>query len=186
MLDYYLLLRSVLRAKPHLRACLTRCRHCRIFFLTHPRNAGRHDLGCPFGCKEAHRKQRSPQRSVAYYRGKEGQTKKRIQNGKRRALVQEADPQQSAPAPPLSVTAADQDLSTFACACAHADRCSAAAEPWPAPMVAHVRMVTSLMEGRRVSREEILEMLARVLRQHRRVRRRKIDQAVAWLNENPP
>ena len=57
VLEYYVLLRSVLRAKPHLRACLTRCRHCRIFFLTHPRNAGRHDLRCPFGCRQAHRQQ---------------------------------------------------------------------------------------------------------------------------------
>jgi hypothetical protein len=53
-------------------------------------------------------------------------------------------------------------------------------------MVEHVRMAVSLIEGRRVSVEEILEMLARVLRQHSMCRRRKIDQTVAWLNENPP
>jgi hypothetical protein len=57
---------------------------------------------------------------------------------------------------------------------------------WPELMVEHVRMVSSLMEGRRVSRREVLEMLARVLRQHTIGRRTKIDQAVAWLNENPP
>jgi hypothetical protein len=66
------LLRSVLRAKPHLRLGLTRCRHCGILFLTHPRNAGRHDLRCPFGCRQAHRKQASAQRSAAYYRQAQG------------------------------------------------------------------------------------------------------------------
>ena len=33
-------------------------------------------------------------------------------------------------------------------------------------MVEYVRMVVSLIEGRRVSRREVLEMLERVLRQH--------------------
>jgi hypothetical protein len=53
-------------------------------------------------------------------------------------------------------------------------------------MLEHVRMIVSLIEGREVRVVEILEMLARVLRQHRMCRRRKIDHAVAWLNENPP
>ena len=43
-----MVLRSLLRQKAHLRPCLCRCRHCRIFFLTHPRNARRRDLACPF------------------------------------------------------------------------------------------------------------------------------------------
>jgi hypothetical protein len=159
VLEYYLLLRSVLRAKPRLRACLSRCRHCRIFFLTHPRNAGRGDLGCPFGCQEAHRQQQSSRRSIAYYRGKEGQIKKRIQNGRRRAAVCPADP----PKVPSS-------------------------EPggWSEPMLEHVRMVSSLIEGRQVSQWEILEMLERVLRQHSMCRRTKVEQTVAWLNEHPP
>jgi hypothetical protein len=49
-----------------------------------------------------------------------------------------------------------------------------------------VRTVVSLIEGRRVVRREIEEMLARVLRQHSMARRRRIDQAVDWLNANPP
>jgi hypothetical protein len=53
-------------------------------------------------------------------------------------------------------------------------------------MVEHVRVVVSLIEGRRVSRGEVLEMLERVLRQHSLGRRRKIDHTVAWLNEHPP
>ena len=84
MLSYYLVLRSVLRIKPWLRKCLARCRHCGIFFLTDPRNAGRRDLGCPFGCSRAHRKQQSTRRSVAYYREPEGKIKKQALNARRR------------------------------------------------------------------------------------------------------
>lgn len=84
MLSYYLVLRSVLRIKPWLRKCLARCRHCGIFFLADPRNAGRRDLGCPFGCSRAHRQQQSTRRSVAYYREPEGKTKKQALNARRR------------------------------------------------------------------------------------------------------
>src|SRR5208283_3353462 len=80
--QYYVLLRSVLRTKPLVRRCLVRCRHCRIFFLTHPCNGGRKDLGCPFGCRRAHRKQQSTVRSVAYYRDPIGKKKKQALNGR--------------------------------------------------------------------------------------------------------
>jgi hypothetical protein len=47
-------------------------------------------------------------------------------------------------------------------------------------------MVVSLIEGRRISRRQVLRMLANNLRQHSLVRRKKIDQAVAWLLKHPP
>ncbi len=90
------------------------------------------------------------------------------------------------PAQPVSVSEVSQDLTGSAGAPAHADEGPAPTELWPVPMVAHVRMVSSLIEGRRVSWAEILAMLAKVFRQHSIGRRRKIDQTVAWLNENPP
>jgi len=164
VLEYYLLLRSVLRAKPRLRACLSRCRHCRIFFLADPRNAGRRDLGCPFGCREAHRKQQSTRRSVAYYRDPEGKKKKSALN-QLRAKLSAHGPETVTPRAFVPKSGSAQ---------------------WNEAMVEHVRMVSSWIEGRWVSREEILTMLAKVLRQHTICRRRKIDQAVAWLKEHPP
>jgi len=164
-LEYYWLLRSVLRAKPPLRACLTRCRHCRIFFLTHPRNAGRHNLRCPFGCREAHRKQASAQRTAAYYREPKGRKKKAALNQRRRDQ-EAAGPSQT---PGRKVPASKPP--------------SVQANP---VIVEHVRMVVSLMEGRRVSRRAVLRMLAQKRRQHIMVRRARIDQAVLWLNEQPP
>jgi len=47
-------------------------------------------------------------------------------------------------------------------------------------------MVVSLIEGRQVTVEEVLEMLARRVRQHSLVRRRRIDQTVDSLHERPP
>ena len=84
VLSYYVVLRSVLRIKPWLRKCLARCRHCGIFFLTDPRNAGRRDLGCPFGCSRAHRQRQSTQRRVAYSREPDGKAKKQALNARRR------------------------------------------------------------------------------------------------------
>lgn len=53
-------------------------------------------------------------------------------------------------------------------------------------MVEYVRMVTSLIEGRRVSLDEILKMLSRVLRQHSIGRRKRIEYIVGYLNRHPP
>ena len=156
--QYYVVLRSVLRSRPDLRRCLSRCRHCRIFFLTHPRNAGRSDLRCPFGCREAHRKRRSTERSVAYYTTAEGKAKKKMQNGKRAqgGVHAEANP---------PVTGAPE---------------------FPAGMVGYIAMVASLIEGRPVSEEEIVRMLVRAMRQHSMARRRRIDYVVAQLHKHGP
>jgi hypothetical protein len=145
-----------------LRRCLIRCRHCRIFFLTHPRNAGRHDLRCPFGCREAHGKQQSNQRSAAHHR--EHKEKKRVLNAKRSARrvqgVATVGPKVS-PAKKKSINA-------------------------NSVIIEYVRMIISLIEARKVDRGQVLEILEKVVRQHSIGRRRKIDHAVAWLNEEPP
>lgn len=129
---YYGVLRRILCRRPELRRCLTRCRHCRIFFLTHPRNAGRRDLGCPFGCQQAHRNRESVQRTVAYYRDEHGRMKKRIQNGKRAAAK----------------TVATEET-----------RCEPAGPS--AAMMKHVQRVVSAIEGRRVSLAEVEALLLR-------------------------
>jgi hypothetical protein len=97
VLSYYVVLRSVLRLKPWLRKCLARCRHCGIFFLADPRNAGRQVLRCPFGCSRAHRKQQSTKRSVAYYQQPEGKVKKQALNARRRKSLR--PPGLSSPGP---------------------------------------------------------------------------------------
>jgi hypothetical protein len=155
VLSYYLVLRSVLRIKPWLRKCLARCRHCGIFFFTDPRNAGRRDLGCAFGCSRDHRQKQSTQRSVAYYREPEGKIKKQALNARRRKSP-------LPPSPPSPVS------------------------PETRPFLHYLCGVLGLIEGRLVALWEVIAMLERTARQHRMVRTRRIDQSVAWLNEQPP
>ena len=172
VLAYYALLRSILRAQAALRRCLNRCRHCGIFFLTHPRNTGREDLRCPFGCRQAHRKRQSSRRSTDYYRDEAGKEKKRALNAKRRktpARLATPSPPAPGPSPPSPPLPADGLPSS-----------------WPRTMLAYLQMVTGLIEGRPVSLAEVVAMLRRVLRQHRMVRTRRMDQTLAWLHEHPP
>lgn len=79
-LHYYYVFRTVLQQQPHLRRYLTRCKHCRIYFITHPCNAGRIDLGCPFGCAHEHKRINSIKRSTAYNRTKKGRDNKKLLN----------------------------------------------------------------------------------------------------------
>ena len=154
---YYVELRSVLRDKPWLKKCQARCWHCGIFFLTDRRNAGREDLGCPFGCSREHRRRESTRRSVAYYREPEGKVKKQAHNARRRSRGKKASPTPVAPAP-----------------------------PWLRAILAYLCVLVGLIEGRPIQRWEVIEMLERTRRQHRMVRTRRLDQGVAWLNERPP
>jgi hypothetical protein len=115
-------------------------------------------LRCPFGCREAHRKRRSTERSVAYYATAEGKAKKKMQNGKRAQGGVRVDAN-----PPVT------DAPEF-----------------PAGIVGYVVMVVSLIDGRRVSEAEILQMLMWAMRQHSMARRRRMDYVVAQLNKHGP
>lgn len=56
-------------------------------------------------------------------------------------------------------------------------------------MVAHLQMQTSLIEEREVSREETIEMLKRVMRQHSMAAENRRDYVMRFLkeqDENPP
>jgi hypothetical protein len=67
---------------------------------------------------------------------------------------------------------------TVACADGRADPND---EP-PAPIVRHVRVLVSLIEGRRVGLDEIVAMLAKKGRQHRMVGRRRSGYVTRWID----
>lgn len=174
--EYYFVLRSVLRAKPGLRACLTRCRHCRIFFLTHPCNL--HQLGqirCPFGCRTESRRRGALRRSTAYYSKPKGKEVKKKLNQRRCRL------------PPRQVGSGP--TTTLPKRPPRRPKPTAAKGNFvpPSPgIIQHVRMVVSLIEGRRVSRRQVLLLRAKILRQLTLTRRKRIDHAVLWLKKRPP
>lgn len=184
VLDYYLVLRSVLRDKPHLRACLTRCRHCRIFFLTSPSNAQRFPrVSCPFGCRKAHRRKESTRRSTEYNHSPEGKRKKSALNQKRRAPTQAPVELATLPedvAPPVDLDNPPKVVGE------KAPELKPHPITWDELLIEYVRMVSSLIEGRWVSRKEVLEMLAKQMRQRSEPRRTQLDYTVAWLNKHPP
>ena len=133
-------------------------------------------MGCPFGCAQAHRKQESNKRSIAYNRGKEGRRKKgELNNMKRRK-----------PWPAPAVAPITPEVAAAPAVPPAAVPEKAGPPPWPVSVVMYVRRVASWIEDRPVRVQEVLEMLAKVLRQHSMARRRWIDQSVDWLNEHPP
>ena len=152
--SYYVQIRSLLRERPDLRPYLKRCRHCRILFFTDPRNAGRSDLYCGFGCREAHHRQSSARRSAAFYREHPG--KKRHQNRKRYLRA-------ASPCP---------------------DGCVESNNELVAPIMRHVRVIVSLIERRPVTLSEIIKMLAKKGRQHRMVQGLESGYGARVLNEN--
>jgi hypothetical protein len=241
VLDYYVVLRSVLRDKPQVGRILTRCRHCWIFFIADPRNAGRDDLGCPFGCADLHRRRRSTERSVRYNGSPVGKLKRHQREEERRpagdpsaaeasqaaevhraatvevthdatAPILGSGPRGPAMDPPAvevprpaSGFMAGSAKTTAASPVSEAredrgDRSSG--EPGPSAIggcppagpeqlefarriVAYVRVVISLLEGRNVHRVEILEMLVRTRRQHGFAREKRIDYVLRRLREEP-
>ena len=169
--QYYVVVRAIVRREPKLRNCLTRCTHCRILFITHPRNAGRTDLRCPFGCRQAHRNQQSTQRSAAYYRAEEGKEKKRMQNSKRRKGTK------SKAAPPKKQQATSTTATTST---------TAAAAKQPKAVIDYLQMMTSLIEGRQVGRDEVENLVERVLRQPSIDHEKRMDYLAQNLKKRPP
>ena len=66
------------------------CRHCRIRFLAHPRNAGRRDLLCPFGCRQHCRRQCANARSRKHNGTVNGKRSKKLHNSKRSKCAHQA------------------------------------------------------------------------------------------------
>jgi hypothetical protein len=174
VLEYYLVLRSAFRAKPVLRACRTRCPSCGIFFLTHPCNLHqRGRIRCPFGCRQEHRRREAIGRSAAYYRNPKGKERKKKINQRRCLLSARPEGKGRAGWHKAKRAAPSKRLA------------GKSLKPRPG-ILQHVRMVVRLIEGRRISRRQVLLMLAKILRQHTLTRRKKIDHAVLWLKKRPP
>jgi len=161
---YYAVIRSLLRSHPELRPLLKRCKHCHIYFFTGPQNARRQDLRCPFGCREACRRQSSTRRSVAYHRKHKD---KKAELNRRRYLVSEK---------------ADAEVRREIERERETESSSEADESAP-PILKYVRLVCRLIEGRAVSLQEVLEMLRGKRRQHGISRERRLDYIVRQMND---
>jgi len=165
------------------------CAHCEIRFLTHPRCAGRVDLRCPFGCRTHHRKQRSNQRSAAYYRTPSGKWLKKQLNagrgqvavnegataaGEKPVLAVERRTDQPSAKPSLQAEVQLEGLvlseSTLSTSC----------------MLPYVGMIVNLLEGVQLRRNELMELLLESLRQHSIAYRTRTDYVLRFLHQHPP
>ena len=173
--QYYWTIRSILKEKPHLRKYLTRCRHCHILFFTHPRNEGRHDLGCPFGCREAYRKKRSTLRSIEYYRTKDGKGKKKDLNAARSRQDRLPESIRDENGNDDCGSKIDDENGNDDCGSKIDDE-----------IVCHIQVVTSLVEGRFVGLAEIFAMVDKILRQHSIDMDGKLVYAVICHLKGPP
>jgi hypothetical protein len=152
---------------------LTRCKHCRIFFLTHPRNAGRDDLRCPFGCRDAHRKESSNKRSAEWYRSKQGKKKKKNLN-ERRFRQSSSD---SGSEDLKNKESCEQQRKIIQ------DKPEVVRNKTTLP---YIQMLISLIEGRSVSLDEVLDMLLKIVRQHSIDSRRRFVYAFTYPKQKPP
>jgi len=189
-----------LQSHPELCGCVASCADCGIRFLTHPRNAGRRNLRCPFGCRQHRRQQRSCQRSTAYYRTAAGKTKKKRLNARRQGSQTSSAAQ---PQPDCDPQGTSPNL--------QADHCCAAVPAPPAseplsataelrlegvmldesslaksPILPYVRMVVSLIEGVEFTCREVVHLLRQAMRQHSIGARRRIDYLLGFLHQHPP
>ena len=129
-------------------------------------------MGCPFGCRETHRKRRAAARSADYYGSWAGKVKKKMHNDRRSGRNR---PGGGAPAEAGAAEPVREE-----------EQGDAAVVVINAAVVGYVRMVVSLIEGWRVSEAAIGQMLARAVRQHSMARRRRIDYVVDWMRRNAP
>ena len=233
---------AVLGDHPELVRCLVRCRCCGIHFFTHPCNAGRRDLHCPFGCRKAHRRECANRRSAKHYQTAKGRKNKKARNGQRSCREQSchggsqsadlAQPDDSAtshscngesdapinglsddggqpvdlvdasatsnarrePDPPKSVKSAPAltrvKYSETAPPCRGRLLLEGVllneASVMNSPMLSYLRMVASVLEGRAIGRNELVQALLTTMRQRSLNTRPRIEYVLDYLNRNPP
>ena len=128
-------------------------------------------MGCPLGCADEHRRREWRRTSAEYYKDSKGKRKKSRHNQRQRDRRKAAAASEKVPQPSRPPEAQEEILATAEI---------------PTRLVSYVQRVVSGIEERLVSREEILEMLAKEKSQHSLVRRRRIDQIIQSLHERPP
>jgi len=188
------MLDSLLESDPGLLPCAVLCADCGIRFLTHPRNARRIDLRCPFGCRRHHRRRCTNQRTAAYYSTPNGKRKKDRFNSRRKSrsasTIAEEEVSGSAPSDPTPASlSSDEQVPAEASTEVELqleglrlDESSV----MNSPMLPYVRIVVSVIEGVRFSCQAVIDWLRRSMRQRSIAKRRRVDYVLAFLHQHPP
>lgn len=207
--QYQTTLDAILRDDPDLASCAVHCRHCSIRFLTHPRNANRRNLHCPFGCREHRRRQQANERSKKHYRTDEGRWNKKLLNAKRSAAACDASHDRDTVAARLTL-AAPQDTSSVDTPATY--EATTQTSPHSAldcendvdvklpldgftldeatlvnsPLLPYLAMVATVIEGHTISPNDLLETLLRSMRQRSFDRLPRREYVLHLLKQHPP
>jgi hypothetical protein len=143
-------------------------------------------LRCPFGCRRHHRRQRSNERSTAYYQTPTGRWLKKQLNARRSLRSTDAGGEQPTKAneqgPSASETLADE--LPLKLALEGVLLCESTLLRSPA--LPYVRMLASLIEGVEFTRRQIVRLLRRALRQHSIAYQSRTDYILRFLHYRPP
>ena len=194
---YQTALDSILKSDSDVERCVTHYVHCRIRFLTHPRNAGRRDLRCPFGCRDHHRRQRSSQRSTAYYQTVPGRCKRKRLNVTRRCrsggATDDREPLTQVEAPAVDIAAEtsciDDELPLDIELKVEVRLAGVVLDETAlenTSVLAYVRMIVNQIEDTNHSQKELTDLLRQSMRQRSIVKRTRTDYVLRFLHEHPP
>jgi len=188
-----------LKSDTDLQKRVAHCVHCGIRFLTDPRCAYRTDLRCPFGCRQHHRRQRSNERSTAYYQTPSGRSKKELLNTRRscgssRTESERDDGSGQSPPSPTEEQPTEEQPTELSLKDERSSKVELSLEGvvlrestvQNSPMLPYVRMIVSLIEGIRLTNNELVNLLRQALRQHSMAYRRRADYVLSFLHEHPP
>ena len=197
-----------MRDRPDLVESAVHCWHCQIRFLTHPRNARRQNLRCPFGCRTHHRRQLGNQRSKKHYQTDQGRRNKKRLNGKRSQAARDSSGKTantlpldaslekhnpSSDTPSSSGQEARLPLQQAFVEALHKDVTLPLGsfmldEPTlgNSSTLSYLAMIASLIEGRTISREELLHGLRQSMRQRSIGRLARRQYVLQYLQQHPP
>ena len=203
-----------MRDHPDLASCAVCCRQCGIRFLTHPRNANRCDLHCPFGCREYRRRQQANERSRKHYQTQQGRRKKKLLNGKRSSAV--SDSQMLGETVERETGSVNEEVSSTETSAAEAPGQASCDPPRQPPRVEleessredvklplegftldeatlvnsallpYLAMLATVIEGRAFGVDELVKLLLRSMRQRSLDRLPRREYVLRSLNQHPP
>ena len=141
-------------------------------------------MRCPFGCRQHHRRQRSVERSTAYYQTDSGKFKKERLNARRsgHSIPIDCDPLNSKlsdPAPRRNELPQQVELRLEGTVL---DELAVKTSP----MLPYLRTVIHLIDGIQLSLKQLVISLLSAMRQHSIVYRTRADYILCFLHQHPP
>ncbi len=144
---------------------------------------GRIDLGCPFGCSQAHKQSESTKRSTAYYQTPEGKEKKKQLNAKAKAK-QETEKQKSSLPQKNNMNAEQYAVGDKPSEHNTPDKSQAI--PPDNKMLHYLQCLLNLIEQQFLTYQKILALLNKKIRQHGLRKRKEMDYVIGYYCSQPP